>query len=209
MPQINCSTEEQEIKELLVKGAIVETILSKEGFVSQIFLLKKKGRGTEASDKPEEPQYLCTSGPLQNGGSSHPSRPHPSSGLDDKNGLEGCLPSGTNPPAAPTPPASMELESLSVSMRSIQADISTTGFFKGHETCSGDVTLRHMGIRLIIYLDNILILYQVKEELIQAIPLICQFFETLGLVINQKKSILIPQQRMEFLGFLVDAKHCI
>ena len=66
-------------------------------------------------------------------------------------------------------------------------------------------TLRYMGIRLIIYLDNILMLHQVKEELIQAIPLICQFFETLGLVINQKKSILIPQQRIEFLGFLVDA----
>ena len=65
-------------------------------------------------------------------------------------------------------------------------------------------TLRHMGIRLIIYLDNILILHQVKGELIQAIPLICQFFEALGLVINQKKSILIPQQRMELLSFLVN-----
>ena len=62
----------------------------------------KKGRGTEASDKPEEPQYLCTSGPLQNGGSAHPFRPHPSLGLDNKNGLEGCLLSGTNPPAVPT-----------------------------------------------------------------------------------------------------------
>ena len=29
--------------------------------------------------------------------------------------------------------------------------------------------------------------------------------EALGLVINQKKSVLIPQQTMEFLGFLVDA----
>ena len=38
-----------------------------------------------------------------------------------------------------------------------------------------------------------------------AIPLICQFFKTLGLVINQKESSLIPQQRMEFLGCLVDA----
>ena len=35
-------------------------------------------------------------------------------------------------------------------------------------------TLRHMGIRLIIYLNNILILHQVKEELIQITTLICQ-----------------------------------
>ena len=62
-----------------------------------------------------------------------------------------------------------------------------------------------MGIRLIIYLDDILILHQSKKELIQLIPMICQMSEALGLVVNQKKSILIPGQRMEYLGFLVDA----
>ena len=50
MPQINCSTEEQEmisqeIKDLLVKDAIAETTLSKEGFVSQIFPVEKKEGG--------------------------------------------------------------------------------------------------------------------------------------------------------------------
>ena len=35
--------------------------------------------------------------------------------------------------------------------------------------------------------------------------LICQMLKALGPVINQKKSVLIPQQKMEFLGFLVDA----
>ena len=64
--------------------------------------------------------------------------------------------------------------------------------------------LRHMGIRLVIYLDDLLILQQGKEELIQFIPLISQLFEALGLVVNQAKSVLIPHQRMEFLGFLVD-----
>ena len=159
----------------------------------------KKGRGTKASDKPEEPQYLCASGSLQNGGFAHPSR---SPRLDDKNGFEGCLPSGTNPPGVPTPsPVSMKRESVSISMPSIWADISATGFLKGDETCSGGPKTYGQ----IIYLDDILILHQVKEELIQIVPLICQFFEALGLVINQKKSILIPQQRMEFLGFVVDA----
>jgi len=36
-------------------------------------------------------------------------------------------------------------------------------------------------------------------------PLICQLFEALGLVVNQKKSILTPQQNVEFLGFQVDS----
>ena len=35
----------QEIKDLLVKDAIAETTLSKEGFVSQIFLVEKKEGG--------------------------------------------------------------------------------------------------------------------------------------------------------------------
>jgi len=42
------------------------------------------------------------------------------------------------------------------------------------------------------------------EELTQLTPLICQLFEALGLVVNQKKSMLSPQQMLEFLGFQVD-----
>jgi len=50
MPEIKCSLEEQgkiseEIKGLLAKGAIVETTISKESFVSQIFLVEKKEGG--------------------------------------------------------------------------------------------------------------------------------------------------------------------
>ena len=61
-----------------------------------------------------------------------------------------------------------------------------------------------MGICLIIYLDNILVLHQSMEELAQSTPLICQLFKALGLVVNQKKSILTPRQNLEFLGFQVD-----
>ena len=59
-------------------------------------------------------------------------------------------------------------------------------------------TLRQIGIRLVVYLDDILILHQGREELAR---LICNLFEALGLVINTKKSLLIPQQSTEFLGF--------
>jgi len=58
-----------------------------------------------------------------------------------------------------------------------------------------------MGIHLVIYLEDTLILHQGKEELTQLIPFISQLLEAL---VNQTNSVLIPQQRMEFLGFLVD-----
>ena len=41
----------QEVQELLIKGAIVETIPSPVSFVSQIFLVKKKRGGTMTSDQ--------------------------------------------------------------------------------------------------------------------------------------------------------------
>ena len=65
--------------------------------------------------------------------------------------------------------------------------------------------LRQMGIRLVVCLDDILILHQSREELDCLAPLICSLFEALGLVINTKKSILIPQQVTEFLGFQINS----
>ena len=65
--------------------------------------------------------------------------------------------------------------------------------------------LRQVGVRLVVYLDDILILHQSREELECLAPLICSLFEALGLVINTKKSILIPQQVIESLGFLINS----
>ena len=53
--------------------------------------------------------------------------------------------------------------------------------------------LREMGVRLIIYLDDILFMAERKQ------------LENLGFVVNYEKSVLIPSPQMEFLGFLVDS----
>ena len=65
------------------------------------------------------------------------------------------------------------------------------------------VLLRQLGTRLIIYLDDILLLHQSKQQLEVLVVQICQLFEALGLMINRKKSLLSPTQRLEFLGFQV------
>ena len=65
--------------------------------------------------------------------------------------------------------------------------------------------LRQMGIRLVIYLDDILIMHHSKEELLQVVPLICQLFKALGLVVILEKSQMVPKQEMEFLGFWVNS----
>ena len=63
--------------------------------------------------------------------------------------------------------------------------------------------LRQIGCRLIIYLDDILLMHQEGAHLEQITQLICQLFGSLGLIVNQKKSILTPTQELEFLGFRV------
>ena len=65
--------------------------------------------------------------------------------------------------------------------------------------------LRQMGIHLIVYLDDILIMHHSREEILQITPLVCQTFEALGLMVNMGKSQHTPQQELEFLRFLVNS----
>ena len=58
---------------------------------------------------------------------------------------------------------------------------------------------------MIIYLDDILIMHQSREELILLILLVYRMFQALGLMVNMEKSQLTPKQEMEFLGFLMNS----
>ena len=60
--------------------------------------------------------------------------------------------------------------------------------------------LRERGIRLIIYLDDILVLCNSRETLLSQLSLTKDLFQCLGLTINLKKSQLEPTQEIVFLG---------
>ena len=65
--------------------------------------------------------------------------------------------------------------------------------------------LRARGLRMIIYLDDILLLASSREEMDCHLVLLLHTLTTLGFVINTAKSILKPTQRLEFLGFVADS----
>ena len=65
--------------------------------------------------------------------------------------------------------------------------------------------LRQIGLRIIIYLDNMLFMHVSKEQLAAMAPIICRLFEVLGLIVNMKKSLLTPTQIIEFLGFQISS----
>ena len=61
-----------------------------------------------------------------------------------------------------------------------------------------------MGIRLLIFLDDILIMADSPERAAEHTEIVIRVLESLGFVINKKKSILKPIKTIPFLGFIVN-----
>ena len=62
------------------------------------------------------------------------------------------------------------------------------------------------GIRLLRYLDNWLILASSEQEAKQAVQSLLSLCRTLGIVINMKKSDLLPSQTAKYLGMTIDTE---
>lgn len=67
-------------------------------------------------------------------------------------------------------------------------------------------SLRQRGYRLIIYLDDILLMSQSLQEIQSCLATLIHMLAAMGFQVNVKKSILTPCTQLEFLGFLVDSK---
>ena len=65
--------------------------------------------------------------------------------------------------------------------------------------------LRKMGIRLIIYLDDMLIMAVSSNLAIEHTTIAVNLLTSLRFVLNKEKSVLVPTQELEFLGFLVNS----
>ncbi|XP_065177287.1 uncharacterized protein LOC135807202 [Sycon ciliatum] len=66
--------------------------------------------------------------------------------------------------------------------------------------------LRSQGVRLIIYLDDLLIMASSAVEALEHLRRAIQLLHQLGFLINFKKSVLTPAQNISFLGFEVDSR---
>ena len=66
-------------------------------------------------------------------------------------------------------------------------------------------SLRTQNIRLIVYLDDILLVGPTLPILTGQTTLVLELLQNLGFIINFQKSILAPSAKMEFLGLVVDS----
>lgn len=65
--------------------------------------------------------------------------------------------------------------------------------------------LRRLGIRLFIYLDDILVVGSTFQECIASVKKVISTLESLGFLINFKKSVTTPSQCIEYIGLITDS----
>ena len=70
-------------------------------------------------------------------------------------------------------------------------------------------TMHRLGMRLVLYLDDMLILAQTIQMTRECLATALELLLSLGFVINLKKSVLSPTQKIEFLGFQIDSQRMI
>ncbi|CAG7823939.1 unnamed protein product, partial [Allacma fusca] len=67
--------------------------------------------------------------------------------------------------------------------------------------------LRAQGLRLIRYLDDMLLMSSLQEDLSEELTLCANTLTWCGYTINTKKSMFTPVQEIEFLGVLINSKN--
>ena len=66
-------------------------------------------------------------------------------------------------------------------------------------------SIRNKGIRLVIYLDDMAMIISSRQLSSQEAAIVVQILESLGFIINKEKSVLIPSQKIVFLGYVIDS----
>ena len=67
------------------------------------------------------------------------------------------------------------------------------------------VLRKNYGIQVTGYLDDSLYVNWNADELFEQVKTAANVFNDLGFMISEKKSVLIPTQRIEYLGFIIDS----
>ena len=64
--------------------------------------------------------------------------------------------------------------------------------------------LRSRGVRMIVYLDDILLMAVTPDRLREHVAMTVNLLRDLGFIVNQDKSVLDPRDQLELLGFVVN-----
>lgn len=159
----------------------------------------------QAGGKFKSSEQVHDKEPLQDGGFSHPEGCPTERRLDVINRPQGCLLFSPSSTAAPeVTPLRVEGQDIRVSVPTIRAEQCTQSFHKLLKPILA--WLRQRGVRMIVHLDDILVLGSSPEEGKAHVELTIEMLSQLGFVINREKSQLEPTQKIQFLGFWIDSR---
>ena len=141
---------------------------------------------------------------LQNGRYSHVERPSKTGRLSGQDRSHGCIFDRFNlERSSKFFTFSMERSIARVCLPSVWLATAPRVFTKLMKPVVA--MLRQRGVRLIIYLDDMLIMAESTSLALHHAASALNLLESLGFVVNYHKSQLIRSQQIEFLGFLVDS----
>ena len=170
----------------------------------QHFPGSQKEWGTEAGDQPQSSEPVCSPRTFQNGGHTHLEGPDETRGLAGKDRPQGCLSGDLDRPDT------QGLSQVSICRQDYHFTClpfglsSAPGVFT--KTLKPALALLHArGVRLIAYIDDILVLAESKELLLDHLEGMSYLLECLGFIINAEKSVMIPSHIIELLGLTVNS----
>ena len=170
-------------------------------FLPQIVSCSEKRRRPEAGVRFECVKPVYRNRALQNGKFSNIEVSPQQGGLYDKFRPHRRLPDGSHASRLPKISSfSVGGQNLRIYSNAIRPKCGPQAVYKNHVA-----SLRSQGVRLIIYIDDILIIASSIETLNRHKTLAISLLESLGFLINYEKSNLTPSQQIVFLGMLVDS----
>ena len=66
--------------------------------------------------------------------------------------------------------------------------------------------MRSLGYEIVMYIDDSLLIGEIKEMCAKIVYDSCKLMDKLGFTIHQAKSVFHPTQTIEFLAFILDSK---
>ena len=165
----------------------------------------KEGWRPEARNKPKTLELLHRSRALQNGGHPHAERPPKRRRLASQSGSKGCIFHDSNRRVGP------EISPIPLGQQVYQFNCLLFGlscapcvFTKTLKPIAAQ--LRQLGVRLIIYIDDILIMAESETLVRDHVKGLIFLLENLGFVVNHPKSQVTPTQEIDFLGFTINTR---
>ena len=166
-----------------------------------------QGLGGMASNyRPFHAEHLCGKDALQDGDRSVSSVSHQAERLDVLCGPQGRVSASPHPSGQQKVSPVCDHIQGAFQFRSLCFGLSTAPQVFTRVMAPVAVILHRLGVRILRYLDDWLILAATKEQCLRARDIVLQVCSDLGIQINWDKSILTPSQETTYLGILIDSR---